>query len=98
PHLNTLSLHDALPIYHTFSETGEISFDRLGETHTFFLSKQTETHLLNNFYIEPQIISEKNYFASDLEKYPDAEYLENRQLKNEEDRKSTRLNSSHVSI
>ncbi len=44
---------------HTFSETGEISFDRLGETHTFFLSKQTETHLLNNFYIEPQIISEK---------------------------------------
>lgn len=69
---------------HTFSETGEISFDRLGETHTFFLSKQTETHLLNNFYIEPQIISEKNYFASDLEKYPDAEYLENRQLKNED--------------
>lgn len=67
-----------------FAETGNLSFDNVGGEHKFFVSEQRDTSLLKNFQASPQLINEKNYFATNVEKYPDAKHIENG-LQNNED-------------
>jgi hypothetical protein len=67
-----------------FAETGNLSFENVGGEHKFFVSEQRDTSLLKNFQVSPQLINEKNYFATNVEKYPDAKHIENG-LQNNED-------------
>ncbi|EPH98367.1 bacteriocin-associated integral membrane protein [Enterococcus faecalis 13-SD-W-01] len=66
-----------------FAETGNLSFENVGGEHKFFVSEQRDTSLLKNFQVSPQLINEKNYFATNVEKYPDAKHIENGLQNNE---------------
>src|SRR5690606_41952121 len=96
PAVPTLSLHDALPIYRLAGLRG-LRHDLLGEVNLFFLDALAETVPDEANDLRFRLLQEVTHA---LVRILDERLTEQRDLVEllAEDRKSTRLNSSHVKI
>src|SRR5207249_10409730 len=98
PYIYTLSLHDALPILHFFHSPA-LNLERLTQ-----LWRQTLQHLFRRCLVQvngrPVVVVDGLKRPKEGRKMPAVKSLhqESRCNAKASDRKSTRLNSSHVSI